>query len=169
MQLIIVFSIIAGFSIPFFTYIFSRRILLFRSKMIQYITASVFGFLLWFFLARIFNTPWNNEWDILCGTLIILCAIWSNYWLGNLGGGFRINMLLKIAEQKQPVSLDEWMDLYGGLGMDAFLSDRLKAILLPWKIVEEKNGIITLTKERGYFWGWGMKVLYQLLQGSRRE
>ena len=168
MQLIVL-SIIAGFSIPFFSYIFSSRIQLIKSKMIQYVTASIFGFLLWFFLAVIFNISWHNKWDILCGVLIILCAVWSNYWLGNLGGGFRINMLLKIAEQKQPVSLDEWMDLYGGLGMDAFLRDRLRTILIPWKIVEENNGIITLTKERGYFFGWGMKVLYQLLQGSRRE
>jgi len=168
MQLIVL-SIIAGFSIPFFSFIFSSRILLFKSKMIQYVTASIFGFLLWFFLAMTFNIAWHNKWDILCGVLIILCAVWSNYWLGNLGGGFRINMLLKIAEQTRPVSLDEWMDLYGGLGMNAFLRDRLRTILIPWKIVEEHNGIITLTKERGYFFGWGMKVLYQLLQGSRRE
>lgn len=166
---LIILSIFAGFSIPFFTYIFSSRLPLFKSWIIQYITASLSGFLLWFVLAIAFDAPWDYRWDILCGVLILLCAIWSNYWLGNLRGGFRINMLLKIAEQTRPVSLDEWMSLYGGLGMDAFLRDRLKAILIPWRIVEEHNDIIRLTRGRGDFFGWGMDVLYRLLQGSRRE
>ncbi len=167
--MVVFLSIISGFSLPIFTRIFSERVFFIKSGKIRYFTASTLGFLLWLILVKGSSIPFDNIWDILCGILIILCAVWSNYWLSNFGGGFRMNMLLKIAEQERPITLEEWMGLFGGLGMEAFLEDRLKTILVPGKIVRENEGVITLTRGRGFFWGWVMKILYHLLQGSRRE
>jgi len=105
---------------------------------------------------------------MLCGALVILCAIWGNYWLGNFGGGFRINMLVILAAQHKPISFEQWMDLYGGLGMDVFLRDRLRSILIPWGIVKEEKGSISLTTTKGKLFGVMMNILYILLQGKRR-
>jgi hypothetical protein len=167
--MVVFLSIISGFSLPIFTLIFSERLFFIKSGKIRYFVASILGFLLWLFLLEASGIQFDNVWDIGCGILIILCAVWSNYWLSNFGAGFRMNMLLKIAEQERPIPLEEWMELFGGLGMEAFLDDRLKTILIPWKIVQENDGVITLTRGRGYFFGWAMQILYHLLQGSRRE
>jgi hypothetical protein len=169
MSLVIILSIVSGILIPIFTTLFSIPRLRIKTGWARYISSSCAGFVIWLILMVIFGFPLNNPWDLLCGVLVILCAIWSNYWLGNFGGGFRVNMLVNLAEKTTPVPIEEWMRLYGGLGMEKFLSDRLQSILIPWKIVKLTEGVVSLTPDRGKFFGWAMNVLYGLLQGERRE
>jgi hypothetical protein len=169
MSMVVFLSIISGFSLPVLTLLLSKKPFLIKSDNIRYLTASLLGFVLWMVLIALFRIALDNGWDIICGTLILLCAVWSNFWLSNFGGGFRMNMLLKIAEQERPITINEWMKLFGGLGMEVFLQDRLNSVLIPLRIVEQKDGMITLTIGRGYFFGRLMQILYHLLQGSRRE
>jgi hypothetical protein len=169
MSLAIILSIFSGLSIPLFTALFSIPNVRIRAGWARYISSSSAGFVLWLILIVLFGFPINSQWDLLCGVLVILCAIWSNYWLGNFGGGFRVNMLLNLAEKTTPIPIEEWMCIYGGLGMEKFLSDRLQSILIPWKIVKLAEGVVSLTPDRGKFFGWVMNVLYGLLQGERRE
>ena len=168
MSLAIILSIVAGISIPIFMAIFTNPHLKIKSGWRRYIVSSSAGFILWLILIVITDSIHNNRWDLVCGGLVILCAIWANYWLGNFGGGFRINMLVILAAQQKPISFEQWMDLYGGLGMDEFLRDRLRSILVPWGIVREANGTIILTPTRGKFFAGLMNILYILLQGKRR-
>ncbi len=168
MGLAIILSIIAGISIPIFMMVFSNRHLKIKSGWTRYIASSLAGCILWLILLVTTDSYHSNGWDLICGGLVILCAIWANYWLGNFGGGFRINMLVILAAQQQPISFEQWMDLYGGLGMGEFLRDRLRSILVPWGIVRETNGTIILTPIIGKFFGMLMNLLYFLLQGNRR-
>jgi len=168
MSLAIILSIVAGISIPIFMAIFSNPHLKIKSGWRRYIASSSAGFILWLILLVITGASNSNGWDLVCGGLVILCAIWANYWLGNLGGGFRINMLVILAAQQKPISFEQWMDLYGGLGMEEFLQDRLRSILVPWGIVREENGTILLTATRGKLFGWLMNILYFILLGKRR-
>jgi hypothetical protein len=168
MSLAIILSIVSGISIPIFMALFSNPHLKIKSGWTRYIASSCAGFILWLILLGISDSIHSNRWDLVCGGLVILCAIWANYWLGNLGGGFRINMLVILAAQREPVSFEQWMNLYGGLGMEEFLQDRLRSILIPWGIVRETNGTILLTATRGKLFGWLMNILYILLQGKRR-
>lgn len=131
--------------------------------------AGACGSLTWAILTWLFRTAVVNIWDVVCGILVLLCAMWATYWIANLGGGFRINMLLLLSSQDTPISLDQWMDLYGGAGMHAFLRDRLKSILLRWNIVHHEDGTITLTRKNGHFFGWAMHLCYLLFDGDRRE
>lgn len=168
MGIAIILAIISGLSIPIFTALFFSSVFRMKSSLMRYVASSSAGFILWFILLAAFHAFRNNIWDLICGGLVILCAIWANYWLGNFGGGFRINMLVILAAQQKPITFEQWMDLYGNLGMDAFLRDRMRSILIPWGIVKEAQGNISLTSQQGRFFGWLMNALYFLLLGKRR-
>ena len=105
-------------------------------------------------------------WDVSCGALTFISFVWCNYWFANLGGGFRVLMLLDLAEAKGPVSVQEWMDLYGrGCGMHAFLEDRLRSVLLPMKIVSREGDVVQLTPGLGAVFARGASVLRLVLVG----
>jgi hypothetical protein len=107
--------------------------------------------------------------DILCGILIFLCAFWCNYWSANLAGGFRVQMQMNLAGQRRPISLKEWMDTFGGLGMEVFLLDRMESVLIPWKAAAFENGYLRLLPGWGVFFSKVMILLRVLFPKVRGE
>jgi len=171
MDIVIFLSIIGGFSIIPFMMIFSKKIFRIDPGLHQIIFSGFAGFSIWIILLIFLSVPIRNVWDIICGILIMFCALWSVYWLSNLGGGFRINMLTDLSEYKNedPISVDKWMELYGGLGLDAFLEDRLRSILIPLGIVQEKDGEVRLIKPIGVYFGYMLELFSIIFQGNRRD
>jgi hypothetical protein len=114
-------------------------------------------------------TP-GRRWDLLCGALILGCSFWGDYWLANLGGGFRVLMLLDLADAGRPLTQQEWMDRYGGgRGMNEFLSDRLRSILVPLKVVSLDQNDVILTSVRGRILGLLVWTLSLLLTNRTRH
>jgi hypothetical protein len=163
--MIIEYAIISSFATLLFRMLFS--ILPFRKTHIwaQIIFSTFLGLILWIILILLasYDVPdIKIKWaDILCGGLILMCALWCNYWISNFSGGFRIQMLLILKNFSQPISIDEWMRQFGNLGMEAFLRDRMRSILIPWKIAVQEEGKIYLTHRWGVFFG----RLFVLLDG----
>ena len=122
-------------------------------------------------VATIFRTPTSERsWaDVICGILIFACAFWCQYWIGNFAGGFRIQMQINLADQKEPISLEEWMKTFSGLGMEAFLQDRIQAILIPWNTVEYKNGQLRLLPGWGTFFASLMRILKFIFPKVRND
>jgi hypothetical protein len=155
--MVIEFSIISGLATLLFRMLFS--VLHFQKTHIwvQIIISGFLSVILWIvliLLARFINPDIViREGDILCGCLILMCAFWCNYWIGNLAGGFRVQMLISLKDRSQPVPLEDWMRLFGNLGMEAFLKDRLRSILIPWKIVAQEEGKYRLLPGWGIFFG----------------
>jgi len=143
MNMYIVLVIISGFAILVFRIIISHRPFRLLGAWPQVIVSTILGWFLWIFLTILERSYGSlsriDGWDVLCGILILLCATWCNYWIGNLAGGFRVQMQMNLANQLQPVSLEEWMETFGGLGMKVFLRDRLTSILIPWRIVSVED------------------------------
>jgi hypothetical protein len=144
-------ALIGGFSITFFLIIFAHRPLKILSIVKRYIVSTGCGASVWVFLLKI-NGGLVLEINpgyclaILAGALVFLSAVFFNYYLGNISGGFRIEMLVNMSQSRQPVSLAEWMALYGkGRGMHYFLEDRLKATLIPWRLGVWNAGRVCLT------------------------
>ena len=168
---IIALAILASFSTLVFRLIISHRPLRISGGWTQIIVSSILGGGLWIgsTLLYLANTASyeNTGWDLLCGILILLCALWCQYWIGNLGGGFRVQMQITLADQTRPVSLEEWMDLFNGRGMQVFLADRLNSILIPWKIVEVKNSKVRLLPGCGMFYGRLMSIIKKMLPNLR--
>jgi len=144
-------SILAGFSITVFLLGFSRpplRLPLFWRRYSAAVGAGlvIWGLLLWANGALYFNWVFERWLDLLAGVLIYLIAIFGNYYLGNVGGGFRIAMLLDLTAANRELTLEEWMGLYGeGRGMSYFLKDRLEATLLPWGLAVQDKIQVSLT------------------------
>jgi hypothetical protein len=102
--------------------------------------------------------------DLICGALVLCCFMWSSYWFANLGGGFRILMLLDLADVGRPITLGEWMDRYGKQrGMREFLADRLRSILVPLRLVTLEDDRVILTRGRGRLLARLLGVLSLLL------
>jgi hypothetical protein len=168
---IIALAILAGLSTLVFRLIISHRPLRISGGWAQIILSSILGWGLWIGLTflHLANAPTyeNAGWDLVCGILILLCVVWCQYWIGNLGGGFRVQMQITLADQTQPVSLEKWMAAFNGRGMQVFLTDRLNSILIPWKIVEEKNGNVRLLPGWGMFYGRLMSIIKMMLPNLR--
>jgi hypothetical protein len=168
---IIVLAILTGFSTLIFRIIFSHRPFRLAGFWTQIAVSSLSGVSLWIVLLIILHTTnpitWAERWDVVCGVLIHLCAFWCNYWIGNLGGGFRVQMAINLADQTRPVTLEEWMAAFSGLGLDVFLKDRLNSILIPWKIVSVNDHKITLLPGWGMFFGKLIAILEILLYRMR--
>lgn len=131
------------------------------------------GTLLWLILASqqsldLLQFPPDARADLVCGALIVGCCAWAAFWICNLGGGFRVLMLLDLFEARRCLSRTEWMDLYGeGRGMHEFLEDRLRTILVPLGIVRIEAGHVSLTKSRGTWLGRILWVLSFVLLKRR--
>lgn len=147
--------------------IVSRRPFWIRKPWHQLIISMLIGAILWalsILLMGYINVPSDSAWgDILCGILIFFCAFWCNYWSGNLAGGFRVQMQFDIAEQNIPISLEKWMKIFGGLGMEVFLKDRIESILIPWNTVALENGQLRLLPGRGTFFGRLAGILKKII------
>lgn len=115
--------------------------------------------------------PWPSDarTDLSCGFLVLWCFIWSSYWFANLGGGFRVLMLLDLARARRPVTLSEWMSQYGQQrGMKEFLDDRLRSILVPLHLVTFEGDRVVLTKRYGQLLARVLHILsLALLKKSR--
>src|SRR6266540_1130314 len=103
-------SIIAGLSITAFLLIFSRPPFKLPLILPRYSAASGAGFLVWIMLLW-----WNGALSIhvteeylelVAGGLIFLTTIFCNYYLGNISAGFRIEMLINLADVKREITLD---------------------------------------------------------------
>lgn len=168
---IITLAILAGFYTLVFRLIISHRPLRISGGWAQIILPSILGGGLWIgsTMLTLANTPSyeNAGWDLVCGILILLCVLWCQYWIGNLGGGFRVQMQITLADQTQPVSLEKWMALFNGRGMEVFLADRLNSILIPWKIVDVKNGKVRLLPGWGMFYGRLMSIIKKIIPNLR--
>lgn len=107
--------------------------------------------------------------DLVCGVLVLGCFCWGSYWFANLGGGFRILMLLDLAKTERPVTLQDWMNEYGQKrGMREFLDDRLRSILAPLKIVDLQNERVVLSKDRGQLMATLLGILSSILLKKSR-
>ncbi len=168
---IIALAILAGLSTLVFRLVISHRPFRISGGWTQIIISSILGDGLWVFLTLLYlanTSSYENEgWDLLCGILILLCVLWCNYWLANLGGGFRVQMQISLADQTQPVSLEKWMAVFNGRGMEIFLADRLNSILIPWKIVEVKDGKVRLLPGWGMFFGGLMNLVKKIIPNLR--
>jgi hypothetical protein len=143
-------SILAGFSITVFLLIFSRPPCKLPLLLPRYTAATGVGLAVWVTLLLWQHAlPFQGleeALELVAGGLIFVTAIFCNYYLGNISAGFRIEMLINLAEANREITLDEWMALFGkGLGMNYFLEDRLTATLLPWKLAIMDDNKITLT------------------------
>jgi hypothetical protein len=143
-------SIMAGLSITSFLLIFSRPPFKLPLTLPRYSAATGAGLVVWIMLLWWKRTlPFHGfeaGLEFLAGAFIFMTAVFCNYYLGNISAGFRIEMLINLAEANREVTLEEWMALFGkGQGMDYFLEDRLRATLLPWKLAEIDDNKITLT------------------------
>ncbi len=83
--------------------------------------------------------------------------------------GFRVQMQINLADQSSPITLGEWMSKYDGRGMDAFLADRMKSILISWKIVTIEKDRVQLTQGWGSFYGNLMNILNIILPTMRNR
>jgi hypothetical protein len=168
---IIAFAILASFSTLIFRVILPHRPFFLTGAWAQVIVSSLFGISVWIVLVlRAYPFGLISEieiWDVVCGVLIHLCALWCNYWICNLSGGFRAQMAITLADQTCPVTLEEWMVAFGGLGMNAFLKDRMTSILIPWKIAFVRNDKLTLLPGWGLFFGRLMVFLEIVLYRVR--
>ena len=168
---IIALAIISGFSIIVFRVVISHFPFYISGVWKQIIISSGMGAGLWLLLTLLYhaNTSFSkiDWWDILCGILFLLSAFWCNYWVSNLANGFRMQMQINLVDQPVPVSLEEWMAAFGGWGMDAFLDDRFKSILIPWKIIAIENGKAHLLPGWGMFFGRMMNLIKIILPNMR--
>jgi hypothetical protein len=165
-------AILFGFSTLIFRIILSHRP--FRVGGGAQITLPfVLGVSLWILFSFLYIMQTQSlkdiGWDILCGTLIFLCAFWCHYWIGNLAGGFRVQMQIALVDQAAPITYREWMSKFDGRGMDAFLVDRMKSILILWKIVTIEKDTVQLTQGWGTFYGKLMNLLNIILPGLRNS
>lgn len=143
-------AILAGLSITIFLLLFSRPPFKLPVILPRYSAATGAGLVVWMALLW-----WKQaipfygveaSLELVAGGLIFMTAIFCNYYIGNISAGFRIEMLINLAEARRELTLDEWMALFGkGRGMSFFLEDRLQATLLPWKLAIVRDDKITLT------------------------
>lgn len=169
---VILTSAIAGISMLGFMILFSRRPFYIPYGLPRYAGTFLAGLVLWIALLgltqAVFPLTAAVIPDLICGFLVLGCAAWACYWVSNFGQGFRIHMLLDLAQQKKPVTLEQWMACFGDLGMEKFLKDRLQSILIPWKIVELDGDSVKLTPGLGKFLGAGADFLTHWLNDTRR-
>lgn len=142
---------IAGFSIVAFLFLFSRAPFKLRLTLPRYSAATAAGLLVWTILLwwkRCLPLRGTDDGlDLIAGGLLFVTAIFCSYYLGNISAGFRIEMLINLADLKREVTLQAWMAQYGaGRGMHYFLEDRLRATLLPWNLVSWKDDKLALTR-----------------------
>ena len=156
---IIAFAIICSLSTLLIRVVIARRPFRIKNIWHQIFISLIAAIAIW--AVAVFRTPISEQnWgDVICGVLIFGCAFWCQYWIGNFAGGFRIQMQINLADQQAPLSLEEWMKTFSGLGMEAFLQDRIQAILIPWNTVEYKNGQLYLLRGWGTFFASLMNIL----------
>jgi hypothetical protein len=119
---------------------------------------------------RLHPLTYDNTSDLICSLLILGCFIWTSYWIANFSGGFRVLVLLDLADAKSPVTQREWMDRYGeGRGMREFLDDRLRSILVPLGLVSLEGDQVVLTPRKGKAMGLAVRLLSMLLTGHSRD
>jgi hypothetical protein len=171
MPIVVLLACVGGISMLVFRVLLAHRPFRVTDMWRQMILATLLGWCLWggsiFLNYASSPEPGFACPDLLCGVLILLCASWCNYWIANLGGGFRVQALMALEECGRPVKLEEWMAAFGGLGMSAFLNDRLNSILVPWRIAASEGGHIRLLPGWGHFFGRIMQVLDFLFYGMR--
>lgn len=170
---IIALAIICSISTLLIRIVITHRPFHIKNVWHQIFGSLIIGIIIWVvsFLITRSNSPVSvNEWaDIICGILIFLCAFWCHYWIGNFAGGFRIQMQVNLASQKEPISLQEWMKTFSGLGMETFLQDRIQSILIPWNTVEYKNDHLCLLSGWGTFFAGLMNILKYIFPKVRGD
>jgi len=165
-------SMVAGMSITGFLLLFSHRPFKLPLVLPRYITSIGCGLIVWFLLLGINQSlsfsKHISEWlELVSGGFVFITAVFCNYYLGNIGGGFRLEMLVNLAEANEDLTVDEWMALYGdGNGMHCFLDDRLRATLIPWKLAVWKGSQIILTPW-GHFIGKVNRLLAALFSENQ--
>lgn len=119
--MIIAFAVISGVRFLFSRMLFSILPIRKTGIWVQIIISSLFGVILWITLAVLMRYYQPNielrGGDILCGSLILLCAFWCNYWLSNISDLFREQMQIRLQDQSQPVPLEEGMSCLPNNGM----------------------------------------------------
>jgi hypothetical protein len=165
---VIALAILCSLSTLLIRVIIARRPFRIKNVWHQIFGSLMIALTLWA-VTVLFSTPMSEQnWgDVICGILIFGCAFWCQYWIGNFAGGFRIQMQINLAGQKTPISLEEWMKTFSGLGMEVFLHDRIQAILIPWNTVEYKNGHLHLLSGWGTFFASLMNILKFILPKVR--
>jgi len=170
---IINLAIVCSISTLLIRVIISRKPFLIKNIWTQIISSLIIAAIIWaasIYLTKSSSPISGAEWgDILCGVLIFLSAFWCHYWIGNFAGGFRVQMLNNLASQKQPISKEEWMNTFGGLGMEAFLRDRIQSILIPWQVINLEHGQLRLLAGWGTFFGKLVKLLEIIMPGVRDD
>jgi len=169
----IALAIITSFLTLAIRIIISGRPFRVKNTWTQIIVSIFIGMILWvlsILLIRSPSTPSKLVWgNIICGVLIFLNAFWCNYWSGNLAGGFRVQMQFNIAKQNSPISLENWMKIFGGLGMEAFLKDRIESVLIPSSTVTLENGQLRLLPGWGTFFGRVSEILKNTMPKVRSD
>ena len=88
--------------------------------------------------------------DFVAGGLILLGALLAEFTLWTLvAWGFTLTMLTTIADENEPISLDDWIRAYtGGRDVEAFAEDRL-GVLFRLKMAKRHEGFVVSTPGRG--------------------
>jgi hypothetical protein len=157
-------AIIASFAIVGFLLLYCRRPL-FVTPGRRYSVSCVSAAILWFMYLHF---TWESEERLLenltAGLLIFVGAIFSIFpFYSVLSWGFRIAMLIRLNEQNNPVSIDEWMRAYSGRDGDMrrFYYDRI-ALLEKLNLVRTSSDSARLTSAAGKRTGQLVRYLYSL-------
>ena len=173
MSLIIIFAFLSALTSLIWRIIIPRWPFRISNWFKQVFTASVASLIVWFLFVYQWGPRPNNDVhfysDALCGVFIHGCAFWCNFWICNFAGGFRIQMQIYLSKQNQPITLNQWMEIFGGMGMKIFFQDRLNFVLVPWRILQVEAGNAQLLPVIGRFFGIAMKILKIIFPGVRGE
>lgn len=165
-------ALAGGASITLFLLVFSRKPFRLPMTLPRYGAALGGGFLLWGVLlwanhSALLESGFERCLALLAGALIMAAAFAFNYYLGNVYGGFRVEMLVNIHSANRDLDLDEWMGLFGkGKGMRYFLEDRLKTTLIPWRFAVRVEKTVKLTP-LGHFAGLTNRFFSWLLANHK--
>jgi len=94
------------------------------------------------------SIPWSEAFAGLLILATSLVAVFSAWTL--LAHGYTTSMLLAIAEQDRPFSLEDWMSRYGsGRGLQTLAHDRL-AVLVNFGLIEVRGDTARLCGPKAY-------------------
>jgi hypothetical protein len=145
-----------GFALPLILLVFSHTPLLINKYSRRYWSAVLVVSVFW--ISCVSSTMLIGEvtldqiGDVLAGLLVLITIFWIGFsaWC-LLVWGFTISMLLRITEQSEAISIDQWIESYSGEKSFVKLTGDRLALILNTGLAHQKGDVIVLTP-------WGCAV-----------
>lgn len=150
----VIAAMAAGFTLPLILFVFSHAPLLIKKYSHRYwfavLVTSVFWIGCVYSTVRISEMTFDQMGDVLAGLLVLITVFWIGFsaWC-LLVWGFTISMLLRIAEQSEAISIDQWIESYSGKNGFVKLTDDRLALILNTGLAHQKGNVIALTSPWG--------------------